>query len=506
MSMRCGLVVLGLCWGISPAVVLAEFRLPAIFSNHMVLQQGRPVPVWGWAEPGEVVKVSIAGQSQQGTADADGRWSVQLEPLQVADGLELLVVGRRHRVKVRDVLVGEVWLGSGQSNMAMSVKSSQNFPAEERGAKLPRLRMFTVTSGPATSPQSECDGRWVVCAPQTVGSFSATAYFFGRELLNELKVPVGLINSSVGGTGIEAWTDLEVQQQQAELQPVLAEWQRQIENYNPSLAQQRYEKAMAAWTTRADDARGKGLTFPRRPQAPVDPRHDRNHPGNLFNGKIAPLIPYALRGVIWYQGEHNTRPETAPLYGQQLSLLISDWRTRWAQPELPFGWVQLPNFAAPEGRDWPAVREEMRQALTVPSTGMAIAIDIGDPAEIHPKNKQEIGRRLALWALHDVYGREISFSGPLPTEVTLDGQSLVVQFQHASDGLELRGEPQGFEIAGEDGVWQPAEATVEHATVKLTSIQVLQPKSARYAWANNPTAVLFNKAGLPASPFQIRLP
>ncbi|WLD10227.1 sialate O-acetylesterase [Planctellipticum variicoloris] len=488
-----------------PAIARADVRLPALFSDHMVLQQGQPVSVWGWADAGEAVTVSVAGQSVRATTGDDGKWRVALQPLEVAEGLELKVAGK-NSLTVKDVLVGEVWLGSGQSNMAMTVSRCNSVAEEQQAARLPNLRMFTVTSGPATSPQDECKGQWVVCSPETVGNFSATAYFFGREIHRELQVPVGLINSSVGGTGIEAWTDLEVQQRDPELKPILGEWEDRIAAYNAGRARQQYERALAAWKTKAEAARAAGKLLPRRPQVPVEPRQDRNHPGNLFNGKIAPLIPYAVRGMVWYQGEHNTRPETATLYHRQLTLLITDWRIRWGQPELPFAWVQLPNFIAPETRDWPSVREGMLQTLEQPHTGMAIAIDVGDPKDIHPKNKQEIGRRLALWALHDVYGRDIPSSGPIPTETTLEGRSLEVRFKHADGGLELRGEHAGFEVAGTDGVWKTAEARVESDTLTLSSLDVPQPHAARYAWSNNPTAVLFNKAGLPATPFRTALP
>lgn len=488
-----------------PSIALADVRLPALFSDHMVLQQGQPLPVWGWAAAGEAVTVSVAGQSVQTNADANGKWRVTLQPLKSAEALELKVAGK-NSLTVKDVLVGEVWLGSGQSNMAMTVSRCDNFPAEQQTARLPNLRMFTVTSGAAITPQEECKGQWVVCSPETVGNFSATAYFFGREIHRELKTPVGLINSSVGGTAIESWTDLKVLQQDIALKPILDEWQKRSDGYNATRAQLQYVRALAAWKDKAAAARAQGTPAPRRPQAPVEPRQDRNHPGNLFNGKIAPLLPFAIRGAIWYQGENNTRPETAELYHELLTLLITDWRIRWGQPELPFAWVQLPNFIAPESRNWPAVREGMLETLEQPHTGMAIAIDIGDPKDIHPKNKQEIGRRLSLWALHDVYGRDIPASGPIPTETTLEGRSLAIRFKHADGGLELRGEHVGFEVAGADGLWQPAEARVENETLTLSSPDVAQPQAARYAWSNNPTAVLFNKAGLPATPFRTSLP
>lgn len=488
-----------------PSIARADVRLPALFSDHLVLQRGKPVPVWGWADAGEAVNVAIAGQKAETMAGSDGKWRVTLQPLDTAEGLELRVTGK-NALTISDVLVGEVWLGSGQSNMAMTVSRCNNVAAEQEAAKLPHIRMFTVTAGSAITPQEECKGQWVVCSPETVGSFSATAYFFGRELHRELKVPVGLINSSVGGTAIESWTDLEVLQKDAELKPILDDWENRSAAYNAAGAQLQYERALAKWKDKAAAARTQGTPVPRRPQAPVPPRQDRNHPGNLFNGKIAPLLPFAIRGVIWYQGENNTRPETAELYHELLTLLITDWRIRWGEPELPFAWVQLPNFTAPESRNWPAVRAGMLETLEQPHTGMAIALDIGDPKDIHPKNKQEIGRRLSLWALHDIYGKDVVPSGPIPIGAVREGQSLEVRFKYADGGLQLRGEHAGFEVAGADGDWKPAEARVENDTLTLSSPDVERPVAARYAWSNNPTAVLFNEAGLPATPFRTALP
>ncbi len=488
---------------LSRPAVRAEVKLPALFSNHMVLQQQTPLPIWGWADPGEKVTVTLAGQSKSTTADKEGKWSVKLDKLQPGQPLTLTVAGK-NKLTVTDVLVGEVWLASGQSNMAMTVARSKNAEQEKAAAKYPQIRMFFVRSGAATTPQADCKGEWVVCSPETVGLFSAAAYFFGREVHKDLQVPVGLINSSVGGTAIEAWTSSEAQKEKKELASVFAEWDRKAKNYDPVKAKAQYDKQLDRWKRDAADAKAAGKPAPRRPQLPVAPREDRNHPANLFNGKIAPLIPYALRGALWYQGENNTRPETAALYGIQLPLLIQDWRSRWGQGEFPFVYVQLPNFSAPANRGWPLVREGMLHTLKVPNTGMAITIDIGDPKDIHPTNKQEVGHRLALWALSQVYGRKGSSSGPLLKSQKIGAGKITLVFDHADEGLKAKGSAlTGFLVAGEDGKWRPATARIENSnTVIVSSPEVQMPVAVRYLWENNPTASLYNGAGLPASPFR----
>lgn len=480
----------------------ADVKLPSLFSDHLVLQRDAAVPVWGWADPGEEVTVTIAAQSKKTAADKQGKWSVKLAPLTTGEPQTLTVQGK-NTLTVKDVLVGEVWLASGQSNMAMQVSRCNDFEKEQTAADLPKVRMFTVRSGQATKPQSECEGSWAVCSPTTVGNFSGTAYFFGRELHKQLGVPIGIVNSSVGGTAIEAWTSSEAMDGVRELAPIYKTWEQRAAVYDPVKAKAKYETDLAAWKVEAEQAKKDNKPLPRRPQVPVEPREDRNYPANLFNGKIAPLVPFAIRGAIWYQGEANTRAETASIYGRQLELLIRDWRSRWGQGDFPFAWVQLPNYGAP-GRNWPIVREGMQQTLRVPNTGMAITLDIGDPKDIHPTNKQDVGKRLALWALARVYDKSVPYSGPLVKKHEASEGTIRIHFDHADGGLTTRGdELKGFEIAGEDRKWHAAKAVVEGKnTVVVSSSAVKKPVAVRYAWENNPVASLFNGAGLPASPFR----
>jgi sialate O-acetylesterase len=487
---------------------LADVKLPAIFSDHMVLQQETTVPVWGWAEPGEEVTVSIAGQSQSTKAGAAGKWSVKLARLKVGDTLTLTVKGR-NTITVQDVLVGEVWLCSGQSNMAMTVNRAKDFDQEKSAANFPKLRMFFEQSAAATEPKEQGRGVWQVCSPETVGNFSATAYFFGREVHQKLGVPVGIINSSVGGTAIEAWTSWDAQKGKAELkQPVFDRWEKMQADWTPEKAAAAYEKQLAAYKLAVAKAKAGGKPEPRAPRKQVEPRLDGNHPANLYNGKISPLIPYAIRGAIWYQGESNAG--IGQLYRLQLTTMIKDWRARWGY-DFPFAWVQLPDFHAAqkepvEDTGWVHVREGMLQTLSLPRTGMAITLGLGEAGDIHPKNKQDVGRRLAFWALGDVYKQKgVAISGPLPDGHKIRGNEVTLSFTHTDGGLVIAqggGELKGFAIAGADKKWVKAAAKILGDKVVVSSPEVARPAAVRYAWADNPEFSLYNGAGLPATPFR----
>lgn len=499
------LVLAGLLAASLATLRAADLKLAAVFSDHAVLQRDKPVAVWGWADPGERITVEFAGQKKTVTADPQGKWMAKLDPMPASAEPRVMVVQSakpERKLQVNDLLVGEVWLGSGQSNMAMPVRRARDFEAEAAAASLPLVRMFREESRSAPSPQPDGKGTWAVCSAETVGDFSATLFFFGREVHRELKVPVGLINSSVGGTAIELWIAAEAQARAEELKAAMEAEARADAAFDEAKAKAAYEKALARWKERAATAKAAGQPAPQKPKDPLEQRARRGSVGGLFNAKIAPLIPYTLRGFVWYQGEANSHSGKAPLYQVHLSLLIRDWRARWGE-ELPFAWVQLPNFQR-EGDGWPLVREAMLKTLRLPRTGMAIAVDIGETKDIHPKNKQEVGRRLALWALGDVYGRKVAAtSGPLPAGHEVRGEEIVLSFQHTEGGLQARGgELKGFVIAGEDRQWKPAVARIEGSKVILSGAEVKKPVAARYAWAPDPQCNLFNGAGLPASPFR----
>ncbi|MDZ4287254.1 MAG: sialate O-acetylesterase [Prosthecobacter sp.] len=480
----------------------ADVKLPAIFSDHMVLQAGAEVPVWGWAEPGEAVTVSVADQTMTATTDAQGKWTAKLGKLKAGDEPQTLTIKGANTLVVKDVLVGEVWLASGQSNMAFTFKSGAYPERMSQEANLPKIRVFTVKQHSTRTPQTNCEGSWIIASPETVGNFSAVAYFFGQELHNELKAPVGMVVSSWGGTDIAAWTSEEVQTPNPALKAQLEAWKASEKTYDPVKAKALNDKQIEAWNKKVAAAKKAGNSFPRKPSLKRQPSLDQNHPGNLYNGMIAPLIPYALRGAIWYQGEHNcSSVEKAKLYATQLPLLVQDWRTRWGQ-EFPFAWVQLPNFEQAAFR--PLVREAMLKSLAIKNTGMAVTIDIGEAKDNHPKNKPEVGRRLSLWALGTVYGKAVpAISGPLPLIREVRENHIAVTFKHANEGLVAKGaELKGFEIAGADRVWKPATAKIAGDEVLISNPEVPKPAAVRYSWASYPDGNLYNGAGLPASPFR----
>ena len=495
---------------LSTAWVHADVKLPAIISDHMVLQAGLPAPIWGWADPGEKVTVTVGGQTQTAVADALGKWKVTLENLKTNAEPQTLVVAGKNQLQINDVLVGEVWLGSGQSNMAMLVRSCLEYDKEQAAAKHPTLRMFTVARNSQLKPVDDCQGEWVVCSPETVGAFSATAYFFGRDLQAALKVPVGLINSSWGGTKIEAWTSIPAQEKLAAYPLIQAHWDAlKAKPWDQAKEDAKYQTALAQWKIEVAAAKKAGKPQPRGLQPPVEPRLQQNHPGNLFNGMIEPLIPYAFRGAIWYQGEGNSAQLWKEAYGDQLRTLIAEWRLRFGH-DFPFAWVQLPDFKAPQQnpveatQTWPIIREQMLKTLAVPKTGMAVALGLGEEKDIHPKNKQGIGFRLSRWALHDVYQQEGPAGGPLPVEHRLSGDGIVVTFKNTDGGLKSRdgGPLKGFAIAGPDLKFVWAKAEIQGNTVHVSSPDVKQPIAVRYAWADNPIWSLENGAGLPATPFR----
>lgn len=488
--------------------VQAEVRLPSIFSDHAVVQCGMKVPIWGWAEPGEKVTVTVGKMQSVTQADKDGKWKTTIGPFELGAKLTLQVNGS-NAITIKDVLAGEVWLCSGQSNMAMTVQRSKDFEKEKAAASHSEIRMFKTSLNPQPKPQEKVAGRWVVCSPATVGGFTATGYFFARKIHQELKCPVGLVNSSVGGTAVEAWTSMDVQRNDAKLKPIFRQWNRLDDAFDEDQAKARYQKQLAAGKEKAAKARKEGKRPPRRPRQPVKPSLDRNYPSNLYNGMIAPLIPYGIRGALWYQGERNARNvESAMLYRHQLPLLIRDWRKRWDQGAFPFYFVQLPNFKArsddPGAESaWAVMRESMAETLKVPRTAMAITIDVGEARDIHPKNKQAVGQRLAMAALANVYEKEGVASGPLYQSHAIDGNRVVVTFDHVGNGLKVKGDVlKGFAIAGSNGKWQWAQAKVDGNKVVVWHPDIAEPKAVRYGWGDNPEVSLYNSAGLPAGPFR----
>jgi sialate O-acetylesterase len=485
----------------------AQVRLPEVLADHMVVQRGIEVPIWGWTAPGAEVTVRMGSATAEATADADGRFVAHLPP-QEAGGPHTISVTSENTVWLKDVLVGDVWICSGQSNMAWTVANSNNAEQEIAEATYPRMRLFTVARRPATEPKEDCQGDWKACSPETVGGFSAVGYFFGRHLHEHLDVPVGLVNTSWGGTPSEAWTSPETVAKVDAFAPIVERFEDRIEAYpkQKKAWEEQKEERLAKWKERAEKARADGKRPPRKPRPPQDPTLSPHRPSNLYNGMIAPLLPMRIRGAIWYQGESNA--SRAYQYRTIFPAMIRDWRAHWKQGDFPFFWVQLANFmkreAEPGQSAWAELREAQTLALDLPNTGQAVIIDIGEAGDIHPRNKQDVGKRLALAARAVAYGEDLTYSGPTYKSMTIEGGKVRLTFDHTGGGLVAKGGGplKGFAVAGKDNEWHWAEARIDGDTVVVSSDEVKEPVAVRYAWANNPECNLYNEAGLPASPFR----
>lgn len=479
----------------------SNLRMPTIFSDHMVLQAGAQAPVWGWAKPGDDVVVTVAGQSQKTTVSADGTWRVSLKNLQVQKESQVMTVSSgNNTVTVQDVLIGEVWLASGQSNMGITVNRMDNFEQLKAKAGKPLLRIFKTKDVSEKTPQADCEGAWKVSSAGSVAQFSAVSFIFGNKLQEVLQSPVGIINASVGGSCIEAWIDTDTQRAIPALAPTFEWRQKQLDAYDAKAEEKRHQAALAKWEKEAASAKAAGKTPPRKPGSKLPGLIRATNVGGFFNALINPLIPYSISGVIWYQGESNAVPHLAPYYETQLHLLVNDWRARWGK-ELPFAWVQLPNLVRVES--WVHIREAQLKSLDMPRTGMVVSIDLGQSRNLHPLNKDGIGHRLANWALGTVYGRNVPTSGPLYKGCKRRGSEIVLEFDHTDGGLRAKNEKlDGFVIAGDDRNWKAANAYIKENAVIVSSKDVSKPAAVRYAWADDPPCTLYNGAGLPASPFR----
>lgn len=657
---RSMVLLVGLC--IQTGVARSDVRLPGVFADHMVIQRDAKVPIWGWAEPGEKVEVSFANQHQTAVTDGTGKWQTALDPMPASATPQVMTVAGHNKLSVADILVGDVWVCSGQSNMNLPLNGTSSAKSDVPAAELPLMRLLRVGLNPSDTEQDDIRGQWKLCSPNTARSFSAAAFYFGRHLQHELKVPIGLIQSTWGGTTAEAWCASESLRDSEILAPILSRYQEALKVLEPNLV--KYRRDYAAWTTKGypadpgntglaegwasadhDDSawtitnvpvtwsdvpkidvvgmvwfrktidvpaamagrdlllslgaithcdmtyfngQQVGSTWVEVPDAglvdrkykvpgslvragkntiairafnliwtgavsgpapgmflaPLDQADRRSHlpiagqwkckvehkleainnpppapkrplgpntpaaPSNLFNGMIKPIVPFAIKGTIWYQGESNGG--RGYQYRTLLPALIQGWRARWNQGDFPFLIVQLPNYSNPStepvtNEPWPAVREA--QLLTVrslPATGLVITIDIGE-RQIHPVNKKDVGHRLALSALETAYHLKGPGTGPLYLASRIEGESVVVMFDHIGSGLTIRKGMDslvGFAVAGPDRKFVAADAKIVGDTVVVRADAVKNPVSVRYLWANNPTASLFNQDGLPASPFR----
>ena len=465
--------------------VRADVKLAGIFNDHMVLQQGVPLTVWGQADPDEAVTVTVGANTSDAKTEKNNHWSVQIAPLKASSEPVKFSVAGKNTISLDDVVVGEVWLASGQSNMELSLKGVANSAKIIADAEQPEIRFCQVGNSPALQPVIDRSFKWSHCTPDSAKSFSAVAYFFGRNLHDDLKVPIGLVGAYVAGTPAQSWTSEE----SLKSAPVLKHYLDEL-----------------------DTARTNATTQP-------SGKVSAGVPSTLYNGMIAPLQSFTIKGVIWYQGESNT--SGAIEYRELFPALINGWRAQWNEPNLPFLFVQLPGFnrrgPATAPSEWALLREAQAMTLKLPQTAMAVTIDLSLPRQIlHPKNKANVGRRLALLARADVYGEKVDAVGPTFQSMQIDAGKATIHFTNTAGGLMLGGMPDeagvlpttqpteltGFEIASADHKFLPATATIDGDTVIVSSEKVPTPVAVRYGWANNPAVDLYNHSGLPAAPFR----
>lgn len=500
-----GCLAVGAFFGASVVAHATGLTLAPEFSDHAVLQREKPVPIWGTAAAGETVSVSFGGQIATGTTTSAGRWQVMLHPLPANDrGRELTVTSGSESLTRSDILVGEVWLCSGQSNMEWPLRLAKDAATELPQANAPWLRELASDKRPSDDPLDTLATQrgWVVATPQTAGDFTAVGYFFAQALHRRLGVPVGLVYAAWGGTPIEPWVPKPTLEKSIAWPEFERNWREALKTFPQ--AQRDYPALDQAWRNADEESRRTGKPNPLPwPHPPVGPG-TAYAPGDLYNGMIHPLAPYAVRGIVWYQGESNVG--RAREYADLFPAMIRDWRTLWADPKLPFLFVQLPNFADanPADTTWAELRHAQEAALALPNTGMAVTIDLGEAHNLHPTDKRPVGERLERVAAARVYGAHIEWSGPTVRAVRRDGEAMEVRFDHAA-GLTLRGNGAGFELAGTDGIFAAAKAAVQGNTVRVSAPAVPRPTHIRYAWANQPAVSLYNAAGLPAAPFEARV-
>jgi sialate O-acetylesterase len=491
------LLVLALLPG---ANLAAEVTLPKILSSHMVVERDLPVHVWGMATPGESVSVSFRAETRSTLSSPLGRWSVYLSPGAAGGPFQLQVKGTpaaggadaKDTVTLDDVLVGDVWVASGQSNMEFEMWKAATAAQDIPRADNPNIRLLFVKKRAIDYPQNDVDSDgWAASSPETAKNFSAAAWYFARDIEQREHVPVGVIDTVWGGTPVEAWTRMAALGEDAALAPLFAAWDRK------AALEQDLLLANKDWQQKIVEARAQGQPVPPPPVAGLDSWG----PAMLYNGMIAPLTPFPIRGALWYQGESNTDSARAPLYGRAFRAMIEDWRRQWGEGDFPFLFVQISNYKATPAADWPTVRDQQLKTLELSNTAMVVTIDIGNPDNVHPTDKLDVGLRLARAARLLSYGENIEDSGPVFRQATPEGMAIRAWFDHAKGLTAKDGVVTGFEVAGTDGKFSAATATIEGATIVATSPAIAEPVYVRYGWANSPQCNLFNGEGLPASPF-----
>jgi sialate O-acetylesterase len=513
-------------WFFAAGIAWADIKLPAIIGDHMVMQQTSKAPLWGWADPGETVEVKASWSSKpvRVTAGENGKWRVDVQT-PAAGGPYTITLTGKNEITLTDVLIGEVWLCSGQSNMQMPLKHPTpgydvpviNNEEEIRSANYPDIRLFLVPYTAVDEPQDVGKGEWKRCSPESVDRVSAIGYFFARQLHQELGVAVGMIAASQGASALESWTSHEVLAAYPEYSPILERYQEALRNL--PAAKEKYEKDIAAWKALSPAEQAETVQ-------PWRPYGDYKFcaPSTLWNGMIHPVIPFSMRGVIFYQGEENAIWTLE--YETLFKRMMQNWREEWENPDLFFFYAQLSSYdvnrLSPIGKvwvewhpngnkkatisddSWAGVQEAQLKTLSFSNTGMAVTIDIGEPLNVHPPNKQEVARRLALNALSKTYGKVVVYSGPIYDSMRAEGGKAVICFKKLKSPLSSKGGKPlvGFTIAGADRIFHPAEARINGDTIVVSSDEVPSPVAVRYAWGSNPENSLINNAGLPASPFR----
>lgn len=495
----------------------AAVSVPSLFGNHMVLQRDQKNPLWGKALPGEKITVRAyitpgkgqgKDQTHSAVTGADGKWMVHLDPMEGRTQWLIEVEGTNNSILIKDVLIGEVWVCSGQSNMQWSVNQSNDPDLEKLSAHFPQIRLITVPQIGTQIPQDNFEGQWQECTPDNVANFSAVGYYFGRQLHQTLDMPIGLIDNAWGGSSAEAWVRRDLFDGKAIYKPLLERWAQTESNQKLLESISNYEKAVEDWKRASIAARLKGENIPGKPRYPRNQLTGQHRPGNLYNGVLRPIIGYGIKGTIWYQGESNA--SRAYQYRELFPMMIQNWRDEWGQGDFSFYWVQLADFRVekdePADSDWAELREAQTLTMSkLPNTGEAVIIDLGEAHDIHPKDKQGVAKRLARWALAKDYGINIVHRSPQYKSMSVEDGKINLTFNHVGGGLDTFDvrTPIGFAIAGDDKkfVWAQAKITGKN-TVQVWHDEIKNPVAVRYAWADNPVCNMQNKEGLPITPFR----
>ena len=485
----------------------AELKLPAIIGDHMVLQQKQSNPIWGWDAPGTKVTVTFAGQTKSAQAGADGKWTVKLDPAPANAQPQTLVIAGSAQREIKDVLVGEVWMCSGQSNMGFTLNQDWNGDLEAAASQLPNLRLIKVPHVGTQELQTDFQGEWKASAKDPASSFSAVGFLFGRYLHQILGVPVGLIDNSWGGSAAEAWVRRTSLKSDPRFRPLMEGTMKREADLQTPKAKADFDDAMVRFKADAEKAKAEGKPAPRPPQSPETWLTGNARPGNIFNGVVHPTLGYGMKGVVWYQGESNA--SRAYEYRDLFPFMIEQWRKEWAQGDFSFYWVQLADHhaesPAPGDASWAELREAQTRAMKLPNTGQAVIIDLGEGRDIHPRNKHDVAARLVRWALVKDYGLAFPYRSPEFKGVQIDGAKATVALDCFGSSLRPFDvlEAIGFSVCGEDKVWHWAKGTiVGKDKVVVSSPDVAQPIAVRYAWADNPVCNLFSNEGLPVTPFR----